>query len=66
MRRLGIRADQARRWRERETRRVAKRDKVMTVTEWVAVLELQRQKGRPPTFMPSHYLDPRWITWHVA
>jgi len=56
----------ARQWREREARRVLERDKVLTVHEWKAVLELQWQEGREPTVMPSHYLDPRWITSDVA
>ena len=56
----------ARQWRAREARRVLERDKVLTVPEWKAVLELQWQECREPTVMPSHYLDPRWITSDVA
>ena len=53
-------------WRKREAKRVHERDEVLTVPEWKAVLELQWEKGRKPTVMPSHYLDPRWITSDVV
>jgi hypothetical protein len=56
----------ARQWREQEARRVLERDKVLTVPEWKAVLELQWQEGREPTVTSSHYLDPRWITSDFA